>query len=353
MEYSRREIFKRSIELFEYPSYDTPMIFVRAPFRIPLGGGGTDLPSYYSKFGGSFISAAINRYMFVTVNRPLLDKLIRVKYRQTEIVRRVGEVQHELVREALRLTGITDRIEINSVADLPAGTGMGSSGSFLVALLKALHTLKHEHIETKQLAEEACAIEINKLKRPVGKQDQYIAAYGGITKFAIRKNGGVSAKQLPLQLSFIRDLESSLLIFYTGIQREEKQILKTQSRATAKNNKQVIENLHAIKSIGGKIERALVSGDIPKFGRLMHEHWMCKRAMSSSISSTRIDHLYELGMQHGALGGKIMGAGGGGFLLFCCPENRNGLRAAMKKEGLEELFFHFDTEGVKVVADIS
>lgn len=329
------------------------MIFVRAPFRIPFGGGGTDLPSYYSKFGGSLISAAIDHYMFVTVNRPLLDKLIRVKYTQTEILDDVKKIKHDLVREALLLTNIKDSIEINSIADLPAGTGMGSSGSYLVALLKALHTFKNEYVSTQDLAEEACKIEIDKLRRPVGKQDQYMAAFGGITKLKISKDGKVNVKQLALPPSFLRDLESSLLIFYTGIRREEKQILTKQSKATRQNNKRVIENLHLIKSIGHKIEKALIKGDIYSFGRLMHEHWMSKRKLSSSISSSRIDYLYGLGIKNGALGGKIMGAGGGGFLLFCAPENRNQIREKMRKEGLEELFFHFDMEGVKVIADIS
>ncbi|OGM07840.1 galactokinase [Candidatus Woesebacteria bacterium GWC1_42_13] len=327
------------------------MIFVRAPFRIPLGGGGTDLPSYYSKFGGALISAAINRYMFITINRLIVEKQIRVKYAQTEIVNHVREVKHDLVREALRLTNITDSIEINSVADLPAGVGMGSSGSYLVALLKALHTLKNEYVLTKDLAEEACKIEIEKLGRPVGKQDQYIAAFGGITKLNIRKNGGVRVKRLALKPAFVRDLENSLLIFYTGIKREEKQILKKQNKATRHNNKRVIENLHLIKSIGLKIERALIRNDIDAFGRLMHEHWMAKRNLSSGVSSSRIDHLYQLGIKNGALGGKIMGAGGGGFLLFCCPEGKTQVRKAIEKEGLTELFFHFDMEGTKVIAD--
>lgn len=329
------------------------MIFVRAPFRIPIGGGGTDLPSYYSKFGGYFISAAIARYMFITVNRPLLDNLIRVKYTQTEIVDDIKKIKHELVREALRLTNIKDSIEINSVADLPAGTGMGSSGSYLVALLKAMHTLKNEHVGPGALAEEACKIEIEKLKRPVGKQDQYVAAFGGITKFIIDKDGTVSVKRLDLTQSFIRDLESSLLIFYTGINREEEQILKSQSRATEENNKKVIENLHFIKSIGQKIEGALLKEDIVAFGRLMHEHWLTKRKLSTAVSTSRIDYLYDLGMKNGATGGKIMGAGGGGFLLFSCPDGRNRVRAAMRQEGLKELFFHFDMEGAKVIADMS
>jgi D-glycero-alpha-D-manno-heptose-7-phosphate kinase len=329
------------------------MIFVRAPFRVPLGGGGTDLPSYYSKFGGSFISAAINRYMFVTVNMPLLDTLIRVKYTKTEIVDDVKKIEHDLAREALLLTKIKGSIEINSVADLPAGTGMGSSGSYLVAVLKALHALKDDHVSVKELAEEACKIEIDRLKRPVGKQDQYIAAYGGITKFRVSKSGSVKAHRLSLSEPFVRDLENSLLIFYTGIKRKEEQILKAQNRATEENNKNAIDNLHLIKSIGLDIERALVGSDINAFGRLMHEHWTAKRQLSTAISSARIDYLYELGMKNGALGGKIMGAGGGGFLLFCCPGGKLEIRKAMASKGLSELFFHFDMEGTKVIADIS
>src|SRR3989344_805470 len=328
------------------------MILVRAPFRVPIGGGGTDLTSYYSKFGGEFISASINRYMFITINRPIVDKLIRVKYTQTEIVTSVKEVRHDLVREALRLTKIKDSIEINSFADLPAGVGMGSSGSYLVALLKALHTLKREHISDQNLAEEACRIEINKLKRFVGKQDQYIAAFGGITKFKINKNGEVKVRRLVLDPPFIRDLEGSLLIFYTGIRREEAQILRRQSIKTKNNDKNVIKNLHQIKAIGKEIGQALVAKDINSFGKLMHKHWMTKRNLSSAISSSRIDQLYELGIKSGAVGGKIMGAGGGGFLLFCCPRNKNRIRLAMKNEGLTELFFHFDMEGAKIVANL-
>lgn len=328
------------------------MILVRAPFRVPIGGGGTDLPSYYSQFGGQFISAAINRYMYVTINRPVVDRLIRVKYAQTEVVEHVDDVQNNLVREALRLTRITDQIEINSFADLPAGVGMGSSGSYLVALLKALHTLKRDDVSTQMLAEEACTIEIDKLKGFVGKQDQYIAAFGGITKFKINKKGKVDVSPFILPQSFLKELEGSLFIFYTGITREEKQILKGQSTKTAQHDKQVTENLHKIKEIGIEIEKALQKQDINSFGSLMHTHWMTKRTLSTAVTSSRIDYLYELGIKNGAIGGKIMGAGGGGFLLFCCPESPKRLRAAMEAEGLTELFFNFDMEGAKIVAHL-
>lgn len=328
------------------------MIFVRAPFRIPLGGGGTDLPSYYSKFGGQLISAAINKYMYVTVNRPIVDKLIRVKYTKTEIVENVKQVDHELVKEALKITNIKDSIEINSIADVPAGTGMGSSGSYLVALLKALHTINREDISTKQIAEEACRIEIEKLKRPVGKQDQYMAAFGGVTKLLISKTGRVNVKRIGLSSDFLRDMENNLLVFYTGIRREGKQILKNQSKATSNNNRRVVENLHIIKAIGLKIEKALIEGEIETFGKLMHEHWMSKKQLSSAVSTSRIDKLYNLGIENGALGGKIMGAGGGGFLMFCCPGDKKSLRNEMRRQGLSELIFNFDMEGVKVVANI-
>ncbi len=230
---------------------------------------------------------------------------------------------------------------------------MGSSGSYLVALLKAIHTFKKEYVSTQELAEEACQIEIDKLKRPVGKQDQYMAAFGGITKLKIGKSGKVKVKKLELAPDFVRELENSMLVFYTGIHREGKDILKKQSKSTRENNKRTIENLHLIKTIGLKIERALINNDIDSVGKLMHEHWMCKRNLSNDISSSRIDRLYQLGIENGALGGKIMGAGGGGFLLFVCPENRQKIRTAMARQGLQELFYRFEMEGAKVIADLS
>lgn len=329
------------------------MIFVRAPFRIPLGGGGTDLPSYYSKYGGSLLSAAINRYMFVSVNRPTVDKLIRVKYTQTEIVEKVSQIKHDLVREALKLVGPTHTIEINSLADLPAGTGMGSSGSYLVALLKALHTLKREYVTTQDLAEEACKIEIDILNKPVGKQDQYLAAFGGVTKLEISKRGKVNVSPVALSPATIRELENNMLVFYTGINREGKQILTKQNEETKKKNAAVVKNLHLIKKIGQDIEKALIKGDIVRFGRLLHKHWMSKKKLSEAVTSSQINLLYEVGIKAGALGGKIIGAGGGGFLMFCCPGDKRKLRAIMAKKGMQEIFFRFDMEGAKVVADLS
>jgi D-glycero-alpha-D-manno-heptose-7-phosphate kinase len=328
------------------------MIFVRAPFRISLGGGGTDLPSYYTKFSGYLISVAINKYMYVSVNRPMVDSLIRLKYTETEVVDNVQKIKHDLVREALISTNVTHSIEINSLADLPAGTGMGSSGSYLVALLKALHTFNRNSISAHDLAEEACKIEIDKLNKPVGKQDQYLAAFGGLTKLKISKKGKVTVSSPPIQPATLRDLENSFTIFYTGINREGKNILKGQDSATKKNQKQVLENLHLIKKIGKDIEKNLITGDVAEIGKLMNQHWLAKRQLSKSISSSKIDSLYKLGIKNGALGGKIIGAGGGGFLLFSCPGDKKRLREAMQKAGLREMFFQFDMEGAKVIANI-
>lgn len=327
------------------------MIITRAPFRIPLGGGGTDLPSYYSKFGGELVSVAIDKYMLVTVNRPVVDKLIRIKYSKSETVGGVNEIEHELVREALRLVKIDNSIEISSIADVPSGTGMGSSGSYLAALLKALHTFKREEVTVKQIAEEACRIEIEKLGCPVGKQDQYMAAFGGLTKLIIDKKGNVEVERLNLSPGILRDLESSLCVFYTGIKRQSKEVLSKQNKATSDGDKKVIESLHYIKEIGGEIYKAIKNGDINKIGALMDMHWQYKRGLTNNVTSNDIDHWYREGKYAGALGGKIMGAGGGGFLLFCCPGDKTALRAAMEKLGLVEMFFNFDFDGVKILVD--
>ncbi|MFZ2202567.1 MAG: galactokinase, partial [Microgenomates group bacterium] len=242
------------------------MLIVRAPFRIPLGGGGTDLPSYYEKFEGELVSVAINKYMYISLNRPIVDKLIRVRYSESEKVDSVNKVKHDLVREALKLTGVTERVEIHSIADLPSGSGMGSSGSYLVALLKALYTLKREAAATERIAEEACEIEIDKLKRAVGKQDQYLAAFGGLTALKINKNGEVKVTRLDLPPDKLREIENSLVIFYTGVRRQASDILEHQKRAVKNKDKEVTENLHQIKAIGVDILKALKRGDVSALG---------------------------------------------------------------------------------------
>ena len=327
------------------------MIVTRAPFRIPLGGGGTDLPSYYSKYGGKLISVAIDKYLVTTVNHPVTDNLIRLKYSHSETVESVGEIKHDLIKEALKLTGITQGVELSFIADIPAGTGMGTSGSFLVSMLKALHAFKKEEVTAKHNAEEACDIEINKLKNPVGKQDQYIAAIGGITQLIIDKKGRVEVEKPIITPETIEDLEDSLLLFYTGIQRSSRSILKSQNSSTQKGNKKVLDSLHYIKEIGEEITKSLKIGNIDSFGKLLNTHWEYKLKLSGKISNGDINRWYEKGISAGALGGKLIGAGGGGFLLFCCPGDKRNLRKAMQEEGLNEMFFHFDFDGVKLVAN--
>jgi D-glycero-alpha-D-manno-heptose-7-phosphate kinase len=328
------------------------MIVARAPLRIPLGGGGTDLPSYYSQYGGFVLSAAINKYVYISINRPQVDDLIRVKYSKSETVEDLNEVQHELVREAMRLTGVERGVEIVSMADVPAGTGMGSSGSFLVALLRALHAMRHEHVPPGQLAEEACRIEIDIVGSPVGKQDQYVAAFGGINSFEIAPSGDVAVKHLPLNNHRLDELRGNLLLFYTGIQRQAIDILEDQQRDTSRAKDAVLESLHKTKSLGLEIKAALEAGDLNRVGELMDVHWQNKKRRSAKVSDPRIDRWYDLARDAGALGGKLIGAGGGGFLLFYCPNSYKGqLRKALGEEGLREMQFDFDFEGAKVVMD--
>lgn len=328
------------------------MILTRAPLRIPLGGGGTDLPSYYSQYGGFVLSAAINKYVYISLNRPQVDDLIRVKYSKSETVEDLNEVQHDLVREAMRLTGVERGVEIVSMADVPAGTGMGSSGSFVVALLRAFHALRREYVPPNELAEEACRIEIEMAGSPVGKQDQYVAAFGGITCFDISRDGQVAVSRISFSNHQVDELRSNLLLFYTGIQRRAMDILEDQKRDTAHSNPDVIDSLHRTKELGLQIKEALEEGDLDRFGELMDLHWQNKKRRSGKISDLRIDKWYELARDNGAVGGKLIGAGGGGFLLFYCPNSCKGkLRRSMAEEGLREMPFDFDFEGAKVLVD--
>lgn len=327
------------------------MIVTRAPFRIPLGGGGTDLPSYYSKYGGKLISVAIDKYITTIVNRPVTDNLIRLKYSKSETVKSLHQIKHELIKEALNLTSITNGIELVFIADIPAETGMGSSGTFLVSMLKGIHAFKKEEVTAKHIAEEACHIEISKLKNHVGKQDQYIASYGGITELIINKNGHVEVEHPIITKAVVEDLEVSLLLFFTGIKRSSQEVLALQDIATKTGNKKVLESLHFIKEIGEDIAKCLKKGDISKFGKLLNTHWEYKQRLSDKVSNDKINRWYQLGLSAGALGGKLIGAGGGGFLLFCCPGDKNNLRKVMEEEGLKETFFHFDFDGAKILAD--
>jgi D-glycero-alpha-D-manno-heptose-7-phosphate kinase len=324
------------------------MILVRSPLRISLGGGGTDLPSYYRDYEGFLLSAAIDKYVYVSVMRPFTEG-IYLKYSQLEHVNLISDVKHPIIREALSLLQFkTPQVEITTLADIPAGTGLGSSGSFTTALLKALYTHRKRHLHQEELAELACHIEIDLLGEPVGKQDQYIAAFGGVTSFTFHKNDKVTAEPLAISMNTMHELEDSLLLFFTGFSRSASGILADQNTRSQKHDSDMLKNLHYVKELGQRSKKALELGDTRQFGELMHEHWEHKKRRSGGMSNSRIDEWYELGMKHGAIGGKLVGAGGGGFLMFLA-EDRTELRRAMTIAGLEEVRFKFDFEGTKVV----
>ncbi len=324
------------------------MIITRSPLRITLGGGGTDLPSYYREHGGSVISAAIDKYVYVTAMRPFVPGVF-LKYSQLEHVSQVDEVHHPIIREALKMVGVrTPQIEIATLADIPAGTGLGSSGSFTTALLKALYAHRRRLLHPADLANLACEIEINRLKEPIGKQDQYIAAYGGVTCFTFSPDDTVEARPLPLPMETLFDLEDNLLLFFTGFSRSAGLILADQNTRTLDNDQEMIANLHYVKQLGASGQEMLETAKLSDFGALLHDHWEHKRKRSGGMSNPQIDEWYDLGRNNGALGGKLVGAGGGGFLMFYAEDHRR-LRAAMSKAGLEEVRFRFDFEGTKVL----
>ena len=325
------------------------MIIVRSPLRITLGGGGTDLPSYYREHSGFLIAAAIDKYVYVTAIKPFVPG-IYLKYSSIEHVEKIEDVRHPIIREALKQFPLNPlQIEITTLADIPAGTGLGSSGSFTTALLRALHAHVRSIVHPRELAEQACAIEIEKLKEPVGKQDQYIAAFGGITCFTFRPDGTVDATPLAIDDDLRYALQDNLVLFFTGFARSASAILKDQDDRTKSNDAAMIDILHFVKDLGTRSKAALEAGDLGRFGRLMHEHWEHKRKRSGGMSNPQIDFWYNTAMANGALGGKLIGAGGGGFLMFLA-EDKVRLRRAMRDAGLPEVRFHFDFEGTRIVA---
>jgi D-glycero-alpha-D-manno-heptose-7-phosphate kinase len=324
------------------------MILTRSPLRISLGGGGTDLPSYYEEHGGFLIAGAIDKYIHINIHRRFINRFL-LKYSQIEEAETAAEIKHPIIREAIRLIDVTSRnLEITSMADIPAGTGLGSSGSFTTALLKALHAWKRDFVHPYELAEQACEIEIGRLREPIGKQDQFIAAYGGITAFTFHKDGRVEARKAALSEDTIHDLEDNLLLFFTGYSRSASAILKDQKTRSEKADSSMIENLHRTKDLGLRSLACLEAGDTPGFAALMHEHWLGKRERSTGMSNDRINAWYDLAMTNGALGGKLIGAGGGGFLMFYAAD-RTRLRKTMREAGLQEVRFRFDFEGTKIL----
>ena len=324
------------------------MIITRSPLRISLGGGGTDLPSYYRKHSGFLIAAAIDKYVYINVHRRFVEGFL-LKYSSLEEAATIDEISHPIIREALKLVDIKERnLEITSMADIPAGTGLGSSGSFTTALLKALHALKKNLVEPAELAEQACCIELEKLGEPIGKQDQYISAYGGITSFRFLPDGRVEAAPLKVSEETLFNLEDNLLLFFTGYARSASKILKEQDDKSKQADAAMMENLHFIKDLGKQSQKALESGDLDEFARLMDVHWQRKKERSKGMSNADINAWYDCAMANGALGGKVIGAGGGGFLMFYAGDKVK-LRHAMREKGLSEVRFRFDFDGTRVL----
>ncbi len=324
------------------------MIITRSPLRISLGGGGTDLPSYYRDHGGFVIAAAVDKYVYITLHQTFFEDLI-IKYSQMERVRRLEDIQHPLIREALRLADQeASYLEIASMSDIPAGTGLGSSGSFLTALLQALHSHNRTIVPKQELAEQACHIEIERLREPVGKQDQYIAAFGGLTCFEFCRDGTVGVSPLKISGEALANLEDNLTLFYTGYTRSAAEILREQDTKSKEGDQSMIDNLHFVKELGLQSRKALESGDLRKFAEIMHVHWQHKKKRSGNMSNSIINDWYDLACKNGALGGKLIGAGGGGFLMFY-TEDKTRLRHVMRDAGIREVRMRFDFQGTTLV----
>lgn len=325
------------------------MIITRSPLRISLGGGGTDLPSYYREHGGFLVAGALDKYVYLTLHRTFVPDLI-VKYSKLERVATADQLEHPIIREAFGLLKMDGRsLELTSMADIPGGTGLGSSGSFTTALLKLLHAANKNLISPAELAEQACHIEIDRLGEPIGKQDQYIAAVGGITAFTFHKDGRVDYRPAKISEEALFNLEDNLLLFFTGYSRSASGILKDQNDKSKANDQAMLDNLHFTKDLGYQSLSALESDKLEEFARLMDVHWQRKKVRSSGMSNQHINDWYDHAMAHGALGGKLIGAGGGGFLMFYAADKKM-LRRAMREKGLQEVRFRFDFEGTKVVA---
>lgn len=334
------------------------MIITRTPFRVTLGGGGTDLPSYYEKHGGFIFAMGINKYMYVMINPPTIDKMIRLHYTQSETVFHVSELKHELAREALRYHGIDEKMEIASMADLSAGTGVGSSSCYLVGLLLALHHYRRDYVSLQNLAEEACDIELNILKKGIGKQDQYMAAFGGLTVLEIAKDGKVDVNPIRMGSSAIADLVANTHIYYTGFRRDAVEILSEQNTAMQSESvpKHIVveESLNQIKDLGYRILEAITEENFDDWGQMLNEHWQYKKKMSAKITLTKVDQIYEEVCQnYNVLGGKIIGAGGGGFLMLYCNKNHKRLEKFMESQRMPRLHYTIESEGSKVAADVS
>jgi D-glycero-alpha-D-manno-heptose-7-phosphate kinase len=333
------------------------VITTRTPFRVTLGGGGTDLPSYYREHGGLIFAMGIDKYMYVMVNTPTIGRKLRLHYSHSEVVDHVSELRHELAREALRAHGIEHTFEVGSIADLPAGTGLGSSSCYLVGLLNALHHARRDYVPLQALAEEACHIELEILKQPIGKQDQYMATYGGLTVLEIGRDGTVSVRQLRPSSSDVAEFVAHTHIYYTGSERDAREVLHDQNVAMQQkqgdDHARVSDSLHRIKELGYRIVEAIEASNFDLWGQLLDEHWQNKKKMSDKISLTKVDAIYdEVRERYGVLGGKIIGAGGGGFVMLYSPNHHAALERFMEQSGMPRLHYTIEPEGTKVITQM-
>jgi D-glycero-alpha-D-manno-heptose-7-phosphate kinase len=327
------------------------MIVSRAPVRFSLGGGGTDLPSYAHVHGGYVVAAAVDKFIFVCIARRFYNN-IRVAYSESEIVDSADQVKHRILRCALQQTSILRGLELHSLADVPANSGLGSSSTFTVAALNGLHAYKREFVSAEQLAREACHIEIDLLKEPIGKQDQYIAAYGGISAMTFNTDGSVDVERLPLRDEVIDELESNLVIYYSGVERKASSVLTQQAKTIAENKNDAVERMHRIKALGYETKRILLSGQIDTYGEMLHEHWTNKRKLASNMADDAIDGHYEAARNAGAIGGKLMGAGGGGFFMFYVRAgDRRRVHDVLAARGLRPMRFRFDFDGARIMVN--
>jgi D-glycero-alpha-D-manno-heptose-7-phosphate kinase len=333
------------------------VIITRTPFRVTLGGGGTDLPSYFSQHGGFIFAMGLDKYMYVAVNRPVVGRKIRLHYSQAEVVDHVSQLRHELAREALKAHGIEEAFEVASIADLPAGTGLGSSSCYLVGLLNALHHDRRDYVPLQTLAEEACHIELDVLKEGIGKQDQYMAAFGGLTVLEIARDGIVNVRQLTPNSSDVAEFVANTHIYYTGAERDAREVLADQNQAMQRKDSvdhaRVADSLHRIKDLGYRILEAIERSDFDRWGQLLDEHWQAKKKLSSKITFSRVDEIYDdVRHRFEVLGGKIIGAGGGGFLMLYSAKQHAALEKYMTEHGMPRMHYTIEPEGTKVVAQM-
>lgn len=324
------------------------MIISRAPVRLSMGGGGTDLPSYYSKFGGFLMAVSINKYVHILVNKRFQED-IRLSYSETEIVKNVDDIKHNIFREALRYTGIKSQLELVSVADVPSRCGLGTSSTFTVALLNGLFAYKRDYKPIDQIAEAACYLEIDILREPIGKQDQYASAFGGFNAYYFEKDGTVNVEPVKIKQENLIELQNNILLFYLNKERSASDILAEQNKKSMQNDDMTFERLHKIKKIGLYTKKVFESGNINEFGEILNEHWQTKKGLSKKISDEYVDEIYDTALKNGAIGGKVVGAGGGGFILFYCPYEKSKLIESLKKFNIYPMWFTFEFEGAKKI----